>query len=91
MSNKAKKLRLLLNEMTLGIVRFTYQKENGEIRQAFGTLNRNIYIHYIDSRPWSRNHVQAYFDMQTMDFRCFSVANLLEVYTDDNPLDLMFI
>lgn len=81
----------LVSEMTKGLVRFRYQKENGDMRTAIGTINRNIILHFTAQKGWgNKRGVQAYFDMELLEWRCFSVDKLLEVY-DDAPEDFMFI
>jgi len=48
-------------KMYKGIVKFYYQKVDGSLREAYGTLPT----------------VQVYFDTERQEFRCFKVANVL--------------
>lgn len=64
--------------MRVGIVRFTFQKIGGEIRQAYGTLKESLLPPTKSSRPFNPT-LQTYFDCEKQDWRCFKVANLLSI------------
>lgn len=67
----------LKKEMQTKIVRFYFQKVNGEIREAWGTLNPEI-MPPVDENSRKRNEtVQVYYDTEVKEFRCFKKFNLV--------------
>lgn len=65
-------------KMMSGIAKFYFQKVNGEIREAYGTLKSSLLP------PTSGGHrdnptIQTYFDTEKGEYRCFKVANLMRV------------
>ena len=89
---KAHLVRRLLDGLGQGVVVFQYRKENGEIRQARGTLCPGIsedFDHYEykrdDSDAFSRadeRGVYVYFDLDRNAFRSFATWRLINVYQD---------
>lgn len=71
------KLKSLLSSK---IVKFYYQKINGDIREAYGTLasNRVPAISGTDRRK-KNDTVQVYFDTVKSEWRCFKIANLIRI------------
>lgn len=68
-------------KMQAGIVRFTYRKVSGEIREAFGTLKASLVPETAGNRRENPT-VQTYFDTEkgeSGEWRCFKVANLLSI------------
>lgn len=70
----------LLAAMYLKIVKFYFQKVDGSLREAYGTLNSK----YIPERTGESNRrkndtVQTYFDTERQEFRCFKKANLVKM------------
>jgi len=68
----------LVLRMYSGIVKFYYQKVDGSVRQAYGTLNSR-YIPAIagtDNRK-KNDTVQTYFDTEADGWRCFKKLNLV--------------
>lgn len=65
-------------EMFKGIVKFYYQKVDGTLREAYGTLNPDLMPKQPDKgdRRLKDPTVQVYFDTEKQAFRCFKVANL---------------
>lgn len=64
--------------LTKGIVRFTFEKVDGTIRQAFGTLAENM-IPAISGNRRVNDTVQVYFDTEKGEYRCFKKSNLLNI------------
>ena len=89
---KAHLVRRLLDGLGQGVVVFQYRKENGEIRQARGTLCPGVsedFDHYEykrdDSDAFSRadeRGVYVYFDLDRNAFRSFATWRLINVYQD---------
>ena len=89
---KAHLVRRLLDGLGQGVVVFQYRKENGEIRQARGTLCPGVsedFDHYEykrdDSDAISRadeRGVYVYFDLDRNAFRSFATWRLINVYQD---------
>ena len=89
---KAHLVRRLLDGLGQGVVVFQYRKENGEIRQARGTLCPGVsedFDHYEykrdDSDAFSRadeRGVYVYFDLDRNAFRSFAAYRLINVYQD---------
>ena len=70
------KLRLAMRER---IVKFYYQKVDGSIREAYGTL-QEILIHATAESGRKKNDtVSVYFDTEKGEWRCFKKANLLRM------------
>lgn len=64
--------------MYKGIVKFYFQKVDGTLREAYGTLNPKL-MPPIDGndRRAKCPTVQVYFDTEKQEFRCFKIANLI--------------
>ena len=90
---KAHLVRRLLDGLGQGVVVFQYRKENGEIRQARGTLCPGVSEDYDryeykrdDSDAFSRadeRGVYVYFDLDRRAFRSFAAWRLVEVITEN--------
>ena len=90
---KAHLVRRLLDGLGQGVVVFQYRKENGEIRQARGTLCPGVsedFDHYEykrdDSEAFQRadeRGVYVYFDLDRNAFRSFAAWRLIGVYQDE--------
>ena len=66
--------------MALRIVKFYFQKVDGSIREAYGTLNPSMVPVASDSDNRRKNDtVQVYYDTEVQDFRCFKRANLMMI------------
>lgn len=61
-------------------VKFYFQKVDGSIREAYGTLKDSLLPDSkgTDSRKKS-DTVQTYFDTERGEFRCYKVANLVKI------------
>lgn len=66
--------------MAMAIVKFYFQKVDGSVREAYGTLNENIMPATSGNDNRRKNDtVQVYFDTEIQEFRCFKKANLLRI------------
>ena len=90
---KAHLTRKLLDGLGQGVVMFQYRKDDGEIRQARGTLCPGVsedFDHYEykrdDSEAFQRadeRGVYVYFDLDRNAFRSFAAWRLIGVYQDE--------
>jgi hypothetical protein len=71
------KLKIALQ---LRIMKFYFQKVDGTIREAYGTLNHRFIpaIAGTDNRR-KNDTVQVYFDTEKQEWRCFKKANLTKI------------
>ena len=71
------KLRI---ELAIRIVKFYYQKVDGTIREAYGTLKANRIPATAGTDTRKRNDsIQTYFDTEKTEWRCFKKANLIRI------------
>ncbi|WP_291528860.1 SH3 beta-barrel fold-containing protein [Bacteroides sp. UBA939] len=71
---KAMKLKAALKK---GIVKFFYQKLNGEIRTAWGTLKEGLIPETKDTGRKKNESLITYYDNEKASYRSFKVANLI--------------
>lgn len=78
---KAWQLYKLAKAMRQGVVSFTYQKADGTIRQALGTLKNLPVGATLGGKKVTKPSYKtlAYFDTEKNSFRCFKVENLISV------------
>lgn len=69
----------LIEKMQAGIVKFYFQKVDGSVREAWGTLKSNLLPATGDDNRKRNNTVQVYYDTEREGWRCFKKANLLQV------------
>lgn len=69
-------VRLRARLMT-GIVCFRFEKVDGSIRQAFGTLKSSLLPPTQGGDRRRSDAVQVYFDTEKGEYRCFKKVNLL--------------
>jgi len=67
------KLRAMLQQR---IVMFYFRKVNGEIRQAFGTLQSER-VPQVQGVKKTADTCQVFFDTEKNEWRCFKKCNLL--------------
>ena len=67
----------LKKEMQTKIVKFYFQKVNGEIREAWGTLSPDLMPKIEQNQRKQNDTVQVYFDTEINEFRCFKKFNLV--------------
>lgn len=66
--------------MAVRIVKFYFQKVDGSIREAYGTLRSDLIPEVKgDDKRKKNDTVQVYFDTEKQEFRCFKVANLVRM------------
>jgi hypothetical protein len=58
-------------------VKFYFQKVDGTIREAYGTLRADLLPELKGSDRKQNDTVQTYFDTEAQAFRCFKKANLI--------------
>lgn len=58
-----------------GIVKFYFQKVDGSIREAWGTL-KDVEDKIKGDNRAKNNTIQVYFDTEKQEFRCFKKFNL---------------
>ena len=64
--------------MERGVVRFAYEKTDGSLRKARGTLKD---VKYVPKTTRAENiRTFVYYDMEARSFRCFRIENLITVY-----------
>lgn len=59
------------------IVKFYFQKVDGSIREAYGTLKENLIPATSGDNRKRNDTVQVYFDTERQEYRCFKKANLI--------------
>ena len=69
----------LRKAMQKGIAKFTFEKVDGSIRQAYGTLAESIVPATNGSGRRPNPTIQIYFDTEKGEWRCFKKANLLRL------------
>ena len=66
--------------MAVRIVKFYFQKVDGSIREAYGTLNPIMLPETSGGDNRRKNDtVQTYFDTEKAEYRCFKKANLIRI------------
>lgn len=75
---KAWALYRLKKAMAVGIVKFAFEKIDGTLRVAYGTL-KDIDNLIKGNRPSSLKTFN-YYDVEAEDFRCFRIENLITIY-----------
>lgn len=62
------------------IVKFYFQKVDGSIREAYGTLKDNLIPAIAGTDNRKRNDtVQVFFDTEKQEWRCYKKANLISI------------
>ena len=65
-------------EMKKRIVKFYFQKIDGSLREAYGTMNPETIPATTGTRK-PAGTVQTYFDTEKQEYRCFKKANLIRI------------
>lgn len=65
-------------KLAKGITRFYFQKVDGSIREAFGTLASGLVPPTGDGRK-ANPTIQVYYDCERQGWRCFKRANLMTI------------
>lgn len=67
-------------QMKSKVVKFYFQKVDGSVREAYGTLNEKLMPAITGTDKRTKNDtVQTYFDTERQEFRCYKKANLLKI------------
>ena len=67
-------------EMKSKIVKFYFQKVDGSVREAYGTLCEKLMPAITGTDKRAKNDtVQTYYDTERQEFRCYKKANLLKI------------
>ncbi len=62
------------------IVKFYFQKVDGSVREAYGTLKDNLIPAIAGTDNRKRNDtVQVFFDTEKQEWRCYKKANLISI------------
>ena len=69
----------LRKAMANRICKFAFQKVDGSIRQAWGTLAENVVPPTAGTDRRRCDSVQVYFDVEKQAWRCFKKTNLLYI------------
>lgn len=77
-------LQQLKEAMRSDIVKFIFEKKDGEIRTAFGTRATDVLNHNNAVPQGSRNNTTTfpYFDIEKKAWRCFKPEFLREICSD---------
>ncbi len=70
------KLRI---KMTAGIAKFYFQKVDGSIREAYGTLKSELVPTVGTDNRRKNDTVQVYFDTEKGEWRCYKKANVISI------------
>ncbi len=76
--SKAWAVYRLAKKLTKGAVKFSFEKKDGSLKTAIGTL-KSIERH-IKGTGAENNKTLAYWDIQANAFRSFIITNLITVY-----------
>lgn len=63
--------------MQLGIVKFYYQKVDGSLREAYGTLKSDLVPETKETGRKASITCQTYYDTERQEWRCYKLANLV--------------
>ena len=64
--------------MTKGIVKFYFQKVDGSLREAYGTLSDSIIPAIAGTDDRKRNDtIQTYYDTERQGWRCYKKLNIV--------------
>lgn len=69
----------LRKAMAERIVKFYFQKVDGSIREAYGTLKSTLVPAVTGNGRKPNDSVQTYFDTEKNEWRCYKKANLLKI------------
>ena len=69
----------LVAAMRTRIVKFYFQKVDGSIREAYGTLRADLIPETKGDDRKRNDTVQTYFDTERQEYRCFKKLNLVSI------------
>lgn len=76
---KAWQIYRLKKAMVKGTVKFAFEKVDGTIRYAYGTLESK-FLGDVKGLRKPNPKVVTYYDMEKLAFRCFKAENLVRIY-----------
>lgn len=78
---KAMMIESLKEKMFAGVAHFIFIKKNGEVREAWGTLNRSLVERHINGRGESREiyATSAFFDIEKGQWRSFRWESIVKI------------
>lgn len=76
--SKAWSLYRLAKRMSVEVVRFTYEKADGTLRTAKGTLKEVSNL--VKGTGAATPQTFKYFDIDAKGFRCFKIENLISIF-----------
>lgn len=79
---KAMMIESLKDKMSTGVAHFIFIKKNGEVREAWGTLNRSLVEKHINGRGESREYysTSAFFDVEKGEWRSFRWESIVKIF-----------
>lgn len=79
---KAAMIDTLKSKMANGVAHFIFKKKNGELREAWGTIQSNIASAKTNGRGCSREnyYTTAFFDVEKGQWRSFRWETLIKVF-----------
>lgn len=69
----------LVAAMRTRIVKFYFRKVDGFVREAYGTLRADLIPTTTGNDRKRNDTVQAYFDTERQEYRCFKKLNLVSI------------
>lgn len=66
-------------KMANGIAKFYFEKVDGTLREAYGTLKSELLPESKGTERKPNPMVQVYYDTEKCEYRCFKVANLARI------------
>ena len=77
---QAQQIAECIKEMNSRIVEFYYMKKDGTKRQAFGTLQPEVFVPLISNAPERKPNpdLVTYYDTEAQGFRSFKKVNFVE-------------
>ena len=69
----------LRKAMKKGVVKFYFEKLDGTIRTAWGTLREDLIPATSGDNRKKNDSVQVYYDQEKAAFRCFKIVNLIRI------------
>lgn len=72
-------IEMLMVRLQNGVVSFTYQKSDGSVRKAKGTLLKSYCPEVKGNGKPTPEHLQIYYDVEKGSWRCFKKDSLIEV------------
>lgn len=61
------------------IVKFYFQKVDGSLREAYGTLKESLLPATQGTGRKANDTLQTYYDTEKQEWRCFKKANLVRI------------